>query len=115
MGFRQVALLDQVAGHAEIAQHLGDTNHRQADRIDADDLGREPDIWTDGNPAKERKCFVAQSGSVMSPEAAFAEALGERYENPALVITSVFVREILPRVRAMGWTGDVFDYDGNRL
>jgi hypothetical protein len=76
-------------------------------------LGREPDIWTDGNPAKEGKHFVGLQGVVMSPAAAFERALGGSLDNPALVIASAFVAEILPRVRELGWRGEVYDMDGN--
>jgi hypothetical protein len=79
-------------------------------------LGREPDFWTDGNPAKEGKHFVGLSGVVVSPATAFELVQqGKFAAPPALVITSTFVREILPRVRELGWRGDVFDCDGNPL
>jgi hypothetical protein len=78
-------------------------------------LGREPDFWTDGNPAKEGKHFVGLSGVVVSPATAFERVQQGKFVAPALVITSTFVREILPRVRELGWRGDVFDCDGNRL
>jgi hypothetical protein len=78
-------------------------------------LGREPDFWTDGNPAKEGKHFVGLRGVVLSPATAFERVQQGNCVAPALVITSTFTREILPRVRELGWRGDVFDCDGNRL
>ncbi|MEO8019653.1 MAG: methyltransferase domain-containing protein [Pseudomonadota bacterium] len=77
-------------------------------------LGREPELWTDGNPAKVGKHFVGLSGEVVEPIQALARAQAN-YENPALVVTSTFVKEILPRVRELGWCGDVFDCEGNSL
>jgi SAM-dependent methyltransferase len=80
----------------------------------ATSLGREPEVWTDGNPAKVGKHFAGLQSRVVGPAAAFAAAAG-RLANPALVITSSFVAEILPRVRELGWRGDIFDAAGNQL
>jgi len=78
-------------------------------------LGREPDIWTDGNPAKEGKHFIGMKGVVVGPAVAFDRARSGAMANPALVITSAFVAEILPRVRELGWRGEIFDVEGKLL
>jgi methyltransferase family protein len=78
-------------------------------------IGRAPDLWTDGNPSKVGKKFVGHEVAIVAPERALAEATSRRSENPVVVIASSFVREILPRVRALGWVGDVVDLEGNRL
>jgi hypothetical protein len=76
-------------------------------------LGREPDIWTDGNPNKVGKRFVGLTRTIVSPESAFAQS--RQLANPILVITSSFVDEILPRVRQLGWTGRVCSAAGKTL
>jgi hypothetical protein len=81
----------------------------------ANTLGREPQLWTDGNPAKVGKRFVGLDSTVVSPATALAALRGDAMPGAALVITSSFAAEILPRVRQMGWTGDVFDSAGSRL
>jgi hypothetical protein len=78
-------------------------------------LGREPDIWTDGNPAKEGKRFVGLVQRIVSPEHAIAAARERPESEHVVVITSAFASEILPRVRALGWEGEVRDTSGNRL
>lgn len=78
-------------------------------------LGREPDIWTDGNPNKVGKRFAGLQRKIVSPDAALAEVRSRKFTDPALVITSSFVNEILPRVRQLGWVGDVYDDSGKRL
>jgi SAM-dependent methyltransferase len=76
-------------------------------------IGREPDLWTDGNPNKVGKHFVGLTRQIVSPDTAFREA--RAYSNPMLVIASSFVDEILPRVRSLGWTGAVCDSAGRLL
>jgi hypothetical protein len=78
-------------------------------------IGREPDIWTDGNPNKIGKKFVGSTRLIVAPESAIAAAGSPLFTNPAFVITSSFQDEILPRVRRLGWNGPVFDSAGNRL
>ena len=74
-------------------------------------IGKEPDIWTDGNPNKIGKRFVDSMRSIVSPDA----ALDSGHEEMILVITSSFVAEILPRIQQSGWRGDVYDMEGNHL
>lgn len=76
-------------------------------------IGREPDVWTDGNPAKVGKRIVGLDTRIVSPKDAFA-AIGNS-KDAVLVIASAFVREILPHVRELGWQGDVLDAAGNRV
>jgi hypothetical protein len=78
-------------------------------------IGREPDLWTDGNPNKIGKVFVGLQSRIASPESVFQEAKQRTAENPLLLITSSFLSEILPRVRQMGWAGEVMDQDGNQV
>ena len=78
-------------------------------------IGREPDIWTDGNPNKIGKKFVGLTRRIVSPELAFAEAKSPAFSNSILVVASSFVDEILPRVRDLGWGGEIIDSAGNRL
>lgn len=78
-------------------------------------LEREPELWTDGNPAKVGKHFIGFERRIVSPEDAVAAAKSWQLCKPALVITSSFLVEILPRVRQLGWKGDVFDTAGNLL
>jgi Methyltransferase domain len=78
-------------------------------------VGREPDIWTDGNPNKIGKRFVGSARTIVSPESAIAEAGSPAFGSPIFVITSSFQEEILPRLRQLGWNGPVFDAAGNRL
>lgn len=75
-------------------------------------IGRAPDAWTDGNPAKVGMRFVGLERRIESPESALARAASEGDADPVLVIASSFLREILPRVRAMGWQGTVLDLSG---
>jgi Methyltransferase domain len=79
------------------------------------EIGREPDVWTDGNPNKIGRRFIGLQGEVVAPEMALAAAKRPHERSAAIVITSTFVEEILPRVRALGWDGDVFDSKGVRL
>jgi hypothetical protein len=76
-------------------------------------IGREPDLWTDGNPNKVGKVFVGLQSKIANPEFVFQEANRRIADNPILLITSSFLSEILPRVRQLGWNGDVMDLDGN--
>src|SRR5690606_28170331 len=69
-------------------------------------IGREPELWTDGNPNKVGKKFAGSTRVIISPERAFAEAGSAASGEPVLVIASSFVEEILPRVRQLGWTGE---------
>jgi hypothetical protein len=78
-------------------------------------IGREPDIWTDGNPNKIGKKFVGSTRLIVAPESAIAAAGSPEFTDPAFVITSSFQAEILPRVRQLGWKGPVFDSAGNQL
>jgi len=77
-------------------------------------IGRAPDHWTDGNPAKVGLKFVGYERAIVRPEDALAAATAEADSEPVLVIASSFFREILPRVRQLGWRGDVLDLSGNR-
>jgi Methyltransferase domain len=79
----------------------------------ANTIGREPDIWTDGNPNKMGKRFVGLKRRIVSPEVAFAEVRSRAFSDPILVIASAFVEEILVRIRQMGWSGEIFDMSGN--
>ena len=81
----------------------------------ANTIGRDPDIWTDGNPNKIGKKFVGSTRGIVSPESAIAAGTSPASDDPILVITSSFQDEILPRVRQLGWSGAVFDAAGNRL
>jgi hypothetical protein len=81
----------------------------------ANAIGREPDIWTDGNPNKIGKKFVGSTCSIVSPESAMAAGASSASEDPIVVITSSFRDEILPRIRQLGWSGAVFDAAGKRL
>ncbi len=76
-------------------------------------IGREPDMWTDGNPNKVGKVFVGLQSKIASPEIVFQEANRRIADKPILLITSSFLSEILPRVRQLGWNGKVMDLDGN--
>jgi hypothetical protein len=78
-------------------------------------IGREPDIWTDGNPNKIGRKFVGSASQIVSPESALAAGASPAFDDPILVITSSFQDEILPRIRQLGWSGAVFDAAGNRL
>lgn len=78
-------------------------------------IGREPDVWTDGNPGKIGKKFVGSSICVVGPEVAIEQLKSSPAAAPLLVITSTFVAEILPRIRELGWSGEVYDYRGTRL
>jgi len=72
-------------------------------------LGREPDFWTDGNPNKVGKKFLGLTSRIVTPAEALAAAAQDRTGRPLLVIASSFAREILPRVRELGWTGEIRD------
>jgi hypothetical protein len=78
-------------------------------------IGREPDYWTDGNPNKVGKKFPGLTSDILSPDEAFAKARIGGSGEPLLIIASSFVREILPRVRRLGWTAEIVDLSGNRL
>jgi hypothetical protein len=78
-------------------------------------IGREPDIWTDGNPNKVGKKFVGLNCEIVSPETAFSQVRFKGFNNPVLVIASSFAREILPRIGQLGWESEVFDLAGNLL
>jgi SAM-dependent methyltransferase len=78
-------------------------------------LGHEPEWWTDGNPNKVGKSFVGLQRRIIAPEEALRAASTSVSEGAALLITSSFVAEILPRVRELGWKGPVHDSSGNSL
>jgi hypothetical protein len=78
-------------------------------------LGHEPEWWTDGNPNKVGKKFVGLEARVLEPADAIARAMSASGARPALVISSSFAREIVPRVRALGWDGELYDLNGTRL
>ena len=72
-------------------------------------------IRTDGNPAKVGKHYAGSTREIVSPQVAFAQANSATPDPPLRVITSSFVDEILPRVRQLGWQGEILDLGGNRL
>jgi len=78
-------------------------------------IGREPELWTDGNPAKVGKRFVGLASRIVAPESAFAMVRAQNSDGYVLVIASSFVEEILPVVRSLGWDGEIFDADGIHL
>jgi hypothetical protein len=78
-------------------------------------IGREPDYWTDGNDNKIGKKFPGLSSDIVSPAEAFAKARNAGTGEPLLIIASSFAREILPRVRQMGWDAETVDMTGSRL
>lgn len=78
-------------------------------------IGREPEFWTDGNPNKVGKRFVGLKSDIVSPELAFSQIRSRDARSPVLVIASSFAREILPRVRQLGWENEIFDMAGNGL
>lgn len=78
-------------------------------------IGRAPDYWTDGNPGKVGKKFVGFPCCIVSPEEALRNVDPRGDARPVLVIASSFVKEILPRVRQLGWTGAVLDLAGKKL
>jgi len=121
--FPQAPVLDSLADRvsAHRARMQGLLNHRRlvfwgagsaAVRL-ATLIGRAPDYWTDGNPGKVGKKFVGFEQVIVTPEEALAAAESESGSAPLLVIASSFVREILPRVRKLGWTGEVVDLSGD--
>lgn len=73
-------------------------------------IGRAPDAWTDGNPAKIGMKFVGHERRIIAPAEALSLAAGQ--PEAVLVIASSFVREILPRVRQLGWRGTILDLNG---
>jgi Methyltransferase domain len=78
-------------------------------------IGREPELWTDGNPNKIGRRFVGLRGEIVAPRVALAIAKLPREKPSAVVITSTFVEEILPVMRGLGWDGEVFNSMGVRL
>ncbi len=72
-------------------------------------IGREPDFWTDGNPSKIGKKFAGMKSRIITPEVALAALEHANGAEPLLVIASAFGREIAPRVRELGWQGEVRD------
>jgi hypothetical protein len=78
-------------------------------------IGREPDYWTDGNPKKIGKRFPGSAKKIVCPDEAFAGARTGGSGEPLLIIASSFVREILPRVRRLGWAAEIVDLSGNRI
>jgi hypothetical protein len=107
---RQEAMRRLLAGRRVIFWGAG-----SAGIVLSNTIGREPDIWTDGNPNKIGKKFVGSTRPIVSPESAMAAGASPAFEDSILVITSSFQDEILPRVRQLGWSGAVFDAVGNRL
>jgi hypothetical protein len=78
-------------------------------------IGREPDFWTDGNPNKIGKKFPGLTSRIVSPDEALSKVKSAGADGFLLIIASSFVREILPRVRQLGWAGEIVDLSGNRL
>jgi hypothetical protein len=78
-------------------------------------LGSEPEWWTDGNPNKVGKKFVGLERRILEPRDALERAMSASGNRPAVVISSSFTREIAPRVRELGWDGELFDVNGNRV
>ncbi|MGH8222683.1 MAG: hypothetical protein ACREQZ_06890, partial [Woeseiaceae bacterium] len=78
-------------------------------------IGREPDLWTDGNPQKVGKKFIGFDRPIAGPKETLARAALMGGEEPLLVIASSFAREILPQVRQLGWRGEIVDLAGKRL
>ena len=78
-------------------------------------IGRAPDHWTDGNPAKVGKKFIGFDTLIATPGDALAAATDAAGSGAVVVIASSFVREILPTVRKLGWRGETLDLGGNRL
>lgn len=76
-------------------------------------IGRVPDRWTDGNPAKVGKRFVGCQRPIVPPEEALSD-VAPGGAMPVLVVASSFVREIVPRIRALGWQGEILDLAGKR-
>ena len=81
----------------------------------ASTIGRAPDHWTDGNPAKVGKKFIGFDTLIEAPADALAAATAAAGSGAVVVIASSFVREILPTVRKLGWRGETLDLGGNRL
>jgi pseudaminic acid synthase len=104
------ALRDACAGQRVLFWGAGSAGVKLAVR-----LARTPDWWVDGNPAKVGKHFAGFPGvTIEAPEAALAAARAS--DKPVrLFIASSFAREILPRLRALGWDREVFDHDGRLL
>ena len=78
-------------------------------------IGREPDLWTDGNPQKVGKKFIGCERLIAGPEETLAHAASMSDGEPLLVIASSFAREILPQVRKLGWRGEIVDLAGRQL
>jgi hypothetical protein len=78
-------------------------------------IGREPDFWTDGNPNKIGKKFPGLTSRIVSPDEALSKVKSAGGSGFLLIIASSFVREILPRVRQLGWAAEIVDLSGNRL
>jgi hypothetical protein len=78
-------------------------------------IGREPDVWTDGNPNKIGKKFPGLNSRIVSPGEAFSKAKLDGSREPLLIIASSFGREILPQARNLGWDAEIVDLNGNRL
>jgi 2-polyprenyl-3-methyl-5-hydroxy-6-metoxy-1,4-benzoquinol methylase len=78
-------------------------------------IGREPDFWTDGNANKIGKKFPGLTSDIVNPGIALSMSGSHGAGEPMLVIASSFVREILPLVRQLGWSGEIVDLSGSRL
>lgn len=76
-------------------------------------IGRAPDAWTDGNAAKIGMKFVGHDRRIIAPAEALSLAAAQ--PDPVLVIASSFVREILPRVRQLGWRARILDLNGEAV
>jgi hypothetical protein len=59
--------------------------------------------------------FAGFGQPIVSLEHALASAVAETSHPPVMVIASSFLREILPRVRKLGWRGEVLDLSGNHV
>ena len=101
---------EQLAGRPLVFWGAGSAAIRLASMI-----GRAPDHWTDGNPAKVGKKFIGFDTLIEAPADALAAATAAAGSGAVVVIASSFVREILPTVRKLGWRGETLDLGGNRL
>lgn len=79
-------------------------------------IGREPDAWTDGNPAKVGKRIVGHKSRILSPKEAFSVFEAKYSNEPVLlVIASSFIHEILPQIKQYNWNFGIIDSSGNSI